>query len=654
MLNGVLGVYPLGAPASAGAAGFTLFAAPVQVASSVSINETESFTVISGGVGQAASSVSIAVGGLITLSAACLQAASSVSINEAQNFIVLYVGPVQANASVSISSGGGSTSASLSLAQAAAALSINEVEGFTVSSMSATQAVATVNLSIRNLTNSSIVLVQGASSISINEVEQFVMAGASTQANPSAAIVVLNGITASASLVQAASVLSINEVEQFTLTGAATQANPSAAIVVLNGITASASLVQGASSISINEIEQFVILNGPIQPISALLVTGTCLLTAAGATTQAAASTSINEVEQFTVLAGSTHPISAAALAGQESFPLSASPVQADPTVLLTGVEGTLFYSSLALTQPNVDAVDIIGTPSYAITGAATQAPSSTGLWMGYRFGGALYLTQVGLDSLNIEAIICNGIVLDPFQASFPTVAITGVQLFTANLAAVDLAASMDLTNTTERWASLGIVQSAEQNCAITNNIFRNTGSAVISAGANFTAGGQTPSPWSIPEHVADSKLLTGDSLVDLFQIVLNDNVTNIYLHAGNALTWQGKVWESLGIKISGVMNGADEEVSRPTLAIMNPSGFFSSFVAQRKLDSATVYRFRVLGTNLAGDNAIYQRMTWRVMRVTSLNKTSIQLQLREDIDGPMFTIPARCYQPPDFPSVTL
>lgn len=155
-------------------------------------------------------------------------------------------------------------------------------------------------------------------------------------------------------------------------------------------------------------------------------------------------------------------------------------------------------------------------------------------------------------------------------------------------------------------------------------------------------------------EQIDDVHKLTADAIVELFHIILNDG-SNIYVKANDTVEWQGKSWEGIGIKMGTVTNSSDaSESSRPQLAVANPLGVFSSFVAAGKLDRAEILRYRVLRNHILTNRNIFSRQTWKVMRIVSLNKQMITLELRNQLDGPNFVTPARMYLAPEFPTVTL
>jgi len=162
--------------------------------------------------------------------------------------------------------------------------------------------------------------------------------------------------------------------------------------------------------------------------------------------------------------------------------------------------------------------------------------------------------------------------------------------------------------------------------------------------------------------HLQDSQKLTADGLVDLFEITLdawrNDfdysNNTKVFIKANNTVIWQGNTYEGIGLRFSGAGNSADEQVSRPAFQVANPDGLFTSLVVNGRLEAALVTRKRVLKTDLDANVNQFQVQTWRVSRIASVTKTIITLELRDQLDGQTFLVPARIYMPPTFPLVSL
>lgn len=160
----------------------------------------------------------------------------------------------------------------------------------------------------------------------------------------------------------------------------------------------------------------------------------------------------------------------------------------------------------------------------------------------------------------------------------------------------------------------------------------------------------------SVPNvHLEEGLKLTADALIDLFAIVLVDNITTFRFKADNTATWQGNTYTGVAIQMSGDRRSSDNEESRPTLRIMNPNGIFNKPALLGRLDRAIVVRRRVLGRHLEADANISQQRMWYIERVKELvSDQFIGLELRSLADGPAFQLPARIYTPPEFPSVTL
>ena len=155
-------------------------------------------------------------------------------------------------------------------------------------------------------------------------------------------------------------------------------------------------------------------------------------------------------------------------------------------------------------------------------------------------------------------------------------------------------------------------------------------------------------------EHMEDAQKLEADAYIDLFQIVLSDKQTKLYLKMSHDVTWQGNHYEGTGIKIDGVATYASEEVSRPKLTLFNPEGVYSSLVDDGLLDGAKVVRYRVLKADIDNDRPIYRVQQWKVSRIADLRVGSIVVELRDLMDGQTFMVPYRMFIPPDFPTVSI
>lgn len=170
----------------------------------------------------------------------------------------------------------------------------------------------------------------------------------------------------------------------------------------------------------------------------------------------------------------------------------------------------------------------------------------------------------------------------------------------------------------------------------------------------DFTLEWEVPADSPYPlEHLEDAEKLEADGVVWLFQIHLRPSGI-LYLKTHDQVTWQGNTYEPIAIRLTGVGQNVEDRKNRPQLQIANPDGVFSAVVRDKKLDYATVVRYRVLREHIDTDQPIYTRQQWLLTRVAGLNNRMITCELRDMMDGPNFKIPARVFMPPEFPLVNL
>lgn len=154
-------------------------------------------------------------------------------------------------------------------------------------------------------------------------------------------------------------------------------------------------------------------------------------------------------------------------------------------------------------------------------------------------------------------------------------------------------------------------------------------------------------------EHLAEARKLNPNPYVELFEIKIQQDVY-IWCTSHPTVTWRDQVWENYPLTFSGYNVQSTGEQSRPKLQIANPNAIFSSFVAKNELKKATVTRYMVFRDDLVNDVRVYIRNKWQISRVATLTKDSITFELRSILDGVRYTLPARQYLPPDFPSTTM
>lgn len=163
-------------------------------------------------------------------------------------------------------------------------------------------------------------------------------------------------------------------------------------------------------------------------------------------------------------------------------------------------------------------------------------------------------------------------------------------------------------------------------------------------------------------EHIEDALTLTGSAYRNFFEIQLYPSGF-LYLTPEATTTWQGKTYENWGMKLSGVARSSDDATARPKLGIANFTydenqvpikGVFSALHGQNAIEGATVIWRKVLIQHVDSDTDVKQERRWRVSRIASETPTLIMLELRNTLDGPRFTIPARKFLPPEFPQVKM
>ncbi len=163
-------------------------------------------------------------------------------------------------------------------------------------------------------------------------------------------------------------------------------------------------------------------------------------------------------------------------------------------------------------------------------------------------------------------------------------------------------------------------------------------------------------------EHVRDSIQLESDAYVNLFEFQFYPS-GSMFISPDNTVTWQGNTYDVWGMNLTGVSRNSDDETSRPKLSLANftydddgepVKGVFSAIHAAKALEGATLIRRRVLRYNVDNNLNIKEEMRWRISRIASETPNVLTLELRNTLDGPRFTIPARKFNPPEFSQVKL
>jgi len=155
------------------------------------------------------------------------------------------------------------------------------------------------------------------------------------------------------------------------------------------------------------------------------------------------------------------------------------------------------------------------------------------------------------------------------------------------------------------------------------------------------------------PTIIAESLKLEANGIVDFFQIILSSGGT-IFLTSDQTKTWNSEIWEGVLIKLSGIGQYGDDQVSRPKLQVQNPAGAYTKFMGEGAFELALIYRFRVDYSDYINNLPVYITQQWQVSRVATGTKLYINLELQDQTNIPNAIIPARTYSPPNFPVVSV
>ncbi len=158
----------------------------------------------------------------------------------------------------------------------------------------------------------------------------------------------------------------------------------------------------------------------------------------------------------------------------------------------------------------------------------------------------------------------------------------------------------------------------------------------------------------TVASHRADAVQLTSEGYVHLYKLLLRQGTAIVCFSPDPVLYWQGNKYESIPCELTGVGSYADEQQARPKFNCHNPDGAFTGIIAQGALESARLTRYRLLRSHAEQNQNIFTSKTWRVARVTSLNKFAFSLELRDISDRANYVIPSETYSPPKYPSVSV
>jgi phage-related protein len=155
--------------------------------------------------------------------------------------------------------------------------------------------------------------------------------------------------------------------------------------------------------------------------------------------------------------------------------------------------------------------------------------------------------------------------------------------------------------------------------------------------------------------HIDDAHKLQADAEIDLFELTPNDGSGTIYFKPDNEVAWQGNTYEGMPMGLTAFKKSVEGGSLQPKLTLGDGSLDLSPFkplVYDGYLDGAMLKHMVVLLDDVINNRAIKRERTYRVKRVPSYSRISIELQLATSSDALGFTMPFRQYFPPAFPAV--
>lgn len=157
-----------------------------------------------------------------------------------------------------------------------------------------------------------------------------------------------------------------------------------------------------------------------------------------------------------------------------------------------------------------------------------------------------------------------------------------------------------------------------------------------------------------LPSSMQDSlQELSPDALVTLFKLTMNNGFI-VRFTPHKELTWLGDTYSEIPCNFPSVGQDPQGKANRPKFTFVNPGGVFSSSIQKGFLNNAELIRYRALYGDVVNNINAKLSETFTVTRIVSLNKDIVVAECRDIFDGPMFKIPARTYNPPEFPHVNL
>lgn len=157
--------------------------------------------------------------------------------------------------------------------------------------------------------------------------------------------------------------------------------------------------------------------------------------------------------------------------------------------------------------------------------------------------------------------------------------------------------------------------------------------------------------------HIRNSHELVADGKVSLFELIPADGSGTLYFKNDNEHFWQGHMYESMPVKVSGEKQSSDSGLTMPKMQIGQTDVDISKFkglIFDGNLDNAIITRKTLLLDHLIKNINIAEVQTYRVKRIENYSRSFVNLQLATLSDSLGFSLPHRAYNRPDFAAVQM
>lgn len=156
----------------------------------------------------------------------------------------------------------------------------------------------------------------------------------------------------------------------------------------------------------------------------------------------------------------------------------------------------------------------------------------------------------------------------------------------------------------------------------------------------------------SLPQSIQDDAFnLEAKAMVILYKIALTTGPI-FCLSPRGTWTWQGDTYDEVPCNMTQITRQGDGKLSRPKFTVVNPEGLFTAYINSLDVENASITRHRILKSDLEADLNVALSETYRISRILSVTRGVVSFECRGTLDGVNFKLPARTFNPPEFPHV--